>query len=142
MEFIELEKIYRQKSENFISLLNAVRNNSAGNKELALLNERVGVEFKKVSQSERCISLVTTNKAAYAINTGHINALAGRDYIYDSDIEGDFSKQSYPADEKLYIKNPLLQNMKEGEDRCCKKFDPKKWDKKKVTWKGKLFVKG
>lgn len=27
------------------------------------------------------------------------------------------------------------------EKGCCENFDPKKWDKKKVTWKGKLFVK-
>lgn len=31
--------------------------------------------------------------------------------------------------------------MKDGETLCCPKFDPKKYDKKKVTWKGKLFVK-
>jgi hypothetical protein len=31
--------------------------------------------------------------------------------------------------------------MEDGEKRCCPKFDPKKWDKKKVTWKGKLFIK-
>lgn len=32
--------------------------------------------------------------------------------------------------------------MKDGETDCCPKFNPKKWDKKKVTWRGKLFVKG
>ncbi len=31
--------------------------------------------------------------------------------------------------------------MKDGETDCCLKFNPKKWDKKKVVWKGKLFVK-
>lgn len=31
--------------------------------------------------------------------------------------------------------------MKDGKANCCPKFDPKKWDKKKVTWKGKLFIK-
>jgi hypothetical protein len=32
--------------------------------------------------------------------------------------------------------------MKKGDNEtCCPEFDPKKWDKKKVTWKGKLFVK-
>lgn len=31
--------------------------------------------------------------------------------------------------------------MKDGEVGCCPEFDPKKWDKKKVTWKGKLFLK-
>ncbi len=31
--------------------------------------------------------------------------------------------------------------MKESDIECSASFDPKKWDKKKVTWKGKLFVK-
>jgi len=31
--------------------------------------------------------------------------------------------------------------MQKGDEVCCPEFDPKKWDKKKVTWKGKLFVK-
>ena len=31
--------------------------------------------------------------------------------------------------------------MKDGEAPCCPEFNPAKWDKKKVTWKGKLFVK-
>ena len=31
--------------------------------------------------------------------------------------------------------------MKEGDTTCCPEFNPKKWDKKKVIWKGKLFIK-
>jgi len=31
--------------------------------------------------------------------------------------------------------------MEDGETLCCPKFDPKKWDKKMVTWKRKLFIK-
>lgn len=31
--------------------------------------------------------------------------------------------------------------MEEGDTNCCPKFNPKKWDNKKITWKGKLFVK-
>ena len=31
--------------------------------------------------------------------------------------------------------------MKDSEVTCCEKFNPKKYDKKKVIWKGKLFVK-
>src|SRR3989338_4139502 len=44
MEFIELEKIYRQKDEKFIGLLNAIRNNSITDEDLALLNRRVGAD--------------------------------------------------------------------------------------------------
>ena len=31
--------------------------------------------------------------------------------------------------------------MKDGEKMCCPKFNPKKWDKKKIIWKDKFFVK-
>ncbi len=31
--------------------------------------------------------------------------------------------------------------MKDGDVECCSSFDPKKWDKKKVTWKDKMFIK-
>ncbi|MCK4650045.1 hypothetical protein KAT36_02325 [Candidatus Pacearchaeota archaeon] len=32
--------------------------------------------------------------------------------------------------------------MKEGDTNfCCPKFNPKKWNNKKITWKDKLFVK-
>ncbi|NCN68698.1 MAG: AAA family ATPase [Candidatus Altiarchaeum hamiconexum] len=41
MEFIELEKIYRQKDEKFIKSLNAIRNNTVTNDNLEILNARV-----------------------------------------------------------------------------------------------------
>jgi len=31
--------------------------------------------------------------------------------------------------------------MEEGEEECCPEFNSEKWDNKKITWKGKLFVK-
>jgi len=40
MEFVELEKIYRQHDEQFITLLNAIRNNSVNEEGLELLNRR------------------------------------------------------------------------------------------------------
>ena len=45
VEFIELEKVYRQKDEAFINLLNSIRNNSIEDEGLALLNKRVGAVF-------------------------------------------------------------------------------------------------
>lgn len=32
--------------------------------------------------------------------------------------------------------------MKEKEKVCCPEFNPKPWQEKKVTWKGKMFLKG
>ncbi|MEA3307569.1 MAG: PIF1 family ATP-dependent DNA helicase, partial [Elusimicrobiota bacterium] len=103
-EFIELEKIYRQKSEDFISILNSVRDNSAGIKELSVLNSRLEKVFNKAYEAERLINLVTTNKAAYEINKEHLHSLGGREYIYSCDIDGKFSSQVYPTEEELSFK--------------------------------------
>jgi len=42
MEFIELEKVYRQSDQTFISILNAIRTKTIDEKHLELLNRRVG----------------------------------------------------------------------------------------------------
>ena len=46
MEFVELEKIYRQHDERFIDLLNSIRNNSIAEEGLELLNGRYEPEFE------------------------------------------------------------------------------------------------
>ena len=50
MEFIELEKIYRQKDDEFIRLLNAIRNRTVTDDDLAFLNRRVDPEFERAAR--------------------------------------------------------------------------------------------
>lgn len=45
LEFIELDKVYRQKDEGFIRIPNAIRNNSLTDEDLSLLNKRFGAAF-------------------------------------------------------------------------------------------------
>src|SRR3989338_3171932 len=45
IEFVELEKIYRQKDNKFINLLNSIRNNSITQKQLESVNERLDTNF-------------------------------------------------------------------------------------------------
>ncbi len=45
MEFVELEKVYRQKDDEFIRLLNAVRNNSVTDADIAVFNQRYDPSF-------------------------------------------------------------------------------------------------
>jgi hypothetical protein len=42
MEFVELEKVYRQSDQTFISILNAIRTKTLEAKHLSLLNRRLG----------------------------------------------------------------------------------------------------
>src|SRR5688572_17008911 len=48
--YIELDKIYRQKNENFIKVLNEVRNNNLSPEGYALLNERYNPDFIAVKE--------------------------------------------------------------------------------------------
>ena len=45
MEFVELQKVYRQHDQKFIDLLNSVRNNTISEKGLALLRQRINPDF-------------------------------------------------------------------------------------------------
>ena len=46
MDFIELEKIYRQEDQGFINLLNAIRNKTITSEQIAKLNQRVKPDFE------------------------------------------------------------------------------------------------
>ena len=72
--FIELEKIYRQKDDAFISLLNAVRNNSATEEHLSAINKRYDPDFVPNS-NKFSLHLTTTNAMADEINQEHLSKL-------------------------------------------------------------------
>ncbi len=101
IEFVELEKIYRQKDERFIEILNAIRNNTLTDTHIEILNKCVG----KVLSGSRIpvITLTTTNKKAEDINRRHLESLHSKIYTYPACIEGEFDKRSYPAPEKLRL---------------------------------------
>lgn len=104
MEFIELEKIYRQKDEKFIGLLNAVRNNTLTGEHLSLLNSRTGKIFPAAADTAGyAVHLTSTNKMAAEINDAHLLKLGGNISTYPAEINGDFDERSYPADKELRL---------------------------------------
>jgi len=92
MEFVELEKIYRQHDEQFITLLNGIRNNSITEERLELLNRRYQPEFEP-PPDDFYIYLTTTNKLAEEINSRRLAGLKGRLYTFTGSIEGDFGQE-------------------------------------------------
>ncbi|OGS13023.1 MAG: AAA family ATPase, partial [Elusimicrobia bacterium RIFOXYA12_FULL_57_11] len=102
LEFVELEKIYRQTDSGFIAILNAIRNNSITPAALAALNRRVGVPHK--SGLGCAVQLLTTNAAALGVNLEHLSRLQGREHRYAAETTGSFSRDSYPAEEHLRLK--------------------------------------
>ncbi|MEI7904620.1 MAG: DEAD/DEAH box helicase, partial [Candidatus Firestonebacteria bacterium] len=101
MEFVEFEKVYRQKDPVFIGLLNRIRNNTAGRAELFELNKRVGVKLPKEA---RQVYLTTTNAMAEGMNRRELEKLKGRPFVFNAESDGKVEKSRFPADEELCIK--------------------------------------
>ncbi len=74
MDFIELEKIYRQSDKDFIEILNAIRNNSATDDHLKMINSRLNNEDEPDLEN-LSICLTTTNRMAKEINDNKLSML-------------------------------------------------------------------
>ncbi|MCX5786584.1 MAG: AAA family ATPase [Elusimicrobia bacterium] len=103
-EFVELQKIYRQKDERFIKLLNSVRNNSAGETELRALNARYQPDFVP-PEGGLFVYLTPTNDSAAVINSDRLAALPVKSQVYTGSIEGDFDGRLLPTEEELELKS-------------------------------------
>ncbi len=115
-EYVELEKIYRQKDDAFVRVLNRIRNNSADDGDLAVLNARVGASL--AGRSKFKVQLTTTNAMAAAINQEYLRELGGREFSFDANVDGDFDRQHFPTDETVRLKAGaqvmMLNNDQEG----------------------------
>lgn len=100
---IELKHIYRQSEQEFIDLLNKVRDNKMNAADLHTLNSRFKPDFSPAGD-EGFITLTTHNYQAKRINEAHLKKLNSKLHRFQCKVEGDFPEYSYPADENLEIK--------------------------------------
>ncbi|MDR1882520.1 MAG: helix-turn-helix domain-containing protein [Prevotella sp.] len=101
--YIELKTIYRQQDQQFIGILNRIRNNCATSQDLEILNRRYDPAFK-LPEENRYIVLCTHNYKADRINNEELLRLAGKEYRFDGEITGDFSENFLPTDASLILK--------------------------------------
>ncbi|WP_419241451.1 AAA family ATPase [Cardinium endosymbiont of Nabis limbatus] len=103
LEFIELDKIYRQSDTKFIQLLNNIRNNSITDSEIEIINERYDASFEP-SLDDFYIYLTTTNANAQAVNTQKLKGIKSKEFTFTGIIEGDFAKEQLPTLVELKLK--------------------------------------
>jgi ATP-dependent DNA helicase PIF1 len=117
MEFLELEKIYRQHDPDFINLLNSIRNRSIDEDGLVRLNSQYQPEFEP-SPGDYCVYLTTTNEMAARVNNIQLNQLNSPLYTLKGVIEGDFGDEYLPTAVDLQVKTGaqimLLNNDADG----------------------------
>jgi ATP-dependent DNA helicase PIF1 len=102
-KIVELEKIYRQKNQEFIDVLGKIRNGSTTQKDLDMLNTRFDPDFKE-PEGSLFINLTTVNKKADEINADRLDSIEGHLWKYESVIEGDFKKSSFPTEEVINLR--------------------------------------
>lgn len=101
--YIEFNKIYRQSDQQFIDLLNQVRNNELDKEGMSILESRFQPSFRR-SKQDGYIGLTTHNNKASEINANELSSLNGKLYSYDAEVLDEFSDRAYPADEVLHLK--------------------------------------
>lgn len=100
---IELKHIYRQKNEDFITILNEIRNDDLSEKSAKILNERYNPTFSP-SKEEGYITLTTHNRRANLINDSELNKLKTKSCFFKAEISGKFNENAFPNDENLALK--------------------------------------
>jgi PIF1-like helicase/Helix-turn-helix domain/Helicase len=160
--YVELKKIYRQKDQFFIDILNRVRNNHTTADDLEVLNDlyKPSYDYKENS----AILLTTHNHKADTINQKELYKLHTPPYIFKGAIEGDFNDKLLPNDLELelkegaqimFIKNDSSPEKKyfNGKLATIKKIEPNKvivqfetdtvpYEIKKETWKNIRYKLG
>lgn len=100
---IELKHIYRQQDEAFINILGKIRNHQVDTATMNALNARYVPDFVP-PKDEDWIRLTTHNRMAQTYNDKQLNALTTREMEFMAIIRRNFPETSYPADERLVLK--------------------------------------
>ena len=101
--YIELSKIFRQTDDEFISILNNLRNNQISKTDIQTLNQYVKPNFDFKS-NKGYITLTTHNAKADAMNAQALEDLEGKLVIYKPEITSDFPDKIFPIEEHLKLK--------------------------------------
>lgn len=117
---IELSTIYRQTDENFVRILNAIRERRIDANLLNRLNERYLPNFP-ADKSDGYIRLTTHNHTAQAYNEQRLNELPTKAYAFQAKVEGNFNESLFPADATLLLKQGaqvmFIRNDETGQGR-------------------------
>lgn len=100
---IQLEHVFRQQDNRFVTLLNHIREAHPTAEDLQLLNSRCKPLFRPLPE-EGYIRLTTHNIRADRHNEMELRNLPGMAFEYAADISGTFPDYAYPTNPTLRLK--------------------------------------
>ena len=102
LEYIELDKIYRQTDEKFIGILNAVRDGKISEPQLAALNLQYDPNFEDIEGKH--MHLMAVNAQSDEHNENNLERLAGKNAVLSGKIKGEFKDSEMPTELELRLK--------------------------------------
>ncbi len=101
--YIELDKIFRQRDDGFIRILNNLRNNQPTREDIAELNTHYKPPHE-IQHVKEVITLTTHNYKADELNLRALNEIDGPTHVLEAKVEGDFPESMYPVLRRLELK--------------------------------------
>ena len=108
---VELRKVYRQKDDRFIQMLDRIRQNQATPRDLESLNRQVqGQPSSPLSQGVAVdgaalrITLATRRDTVDHINESQLERIEGLPTVFQGMIQGEFPESSLPTPMQLSLK--------------------------------------
>ena len=98
---IEFQKVYRQSDEDFLNILNKMRNGEVKDVDLELLNEHVANDG---TEQDFSVTVTPYKYMAEKINDEKLNAIEGEEFCYQATIVNDFKPNDAPVLETLKLK--------------------------------------
>ena len=99
---IELTKVYRQTDENFLEILNSIRDGDVANIDFEHLNERYNPDFNAGEDSY--IYLCSHNKLADDINQQKLAEIKVSPATFEAKLFGEFKENQFPNEQFLELK--------------------------------------
>jgi hypothetical protein len=103
MVYIELDKIFRQKDNAFIKILNNLRDNKSTEEDIKFLN-RFYKTADEIKTLEDTIIITTHNYKAEEQNRKELESLKGHSHFFEANIEREFPENLFPLPKTLELK--------------------------------------
>lgn len=100
LEVVELQHVFRQKDPRFVELLSQVREGRLTQAGLDALNERASCE----PQEDPAVLIAPTNDTVAKINSAMLDQIDEDEFVYQAEVEGDFSESEFPVQKQLRLK--------------------------------------
>lgn len=103
MVYLELDKIFRQQDQEFIDVLNHLRDNQITADDIRLLNKHFKTA-EEVKGLPACITITTHNRKADELNQKELQALQETSFYYDAEVADDFPESLFPLPRRLELR--------------------------------------